>query len=85
VASRFTPSSKYNTLRMRAGGVGVSGNGRHGRRGRRLMLAPATMRALRPSSPLAVADEDAYDEDDRRRAEGRAALSRAVSPTVEAS
>jgi hypothetical protein len=71
---------------MRAGGVGVSGNGRHGRRGCRLTLAPATMYALRPSSPLAVADEeDAYDEDDRRRAEGRAALSRAVSPTVEAS
>jgi hypothetical protein len=64
----------------------VSGNGQHGRRGRRLTLAPAIMRALRPSSPLAVADEeDADDKDDRRWAEGRAALSRAVSLAVEAS
>jgi hypothetical protein len=71
---------------MRVGGDGVSDNDWHGRRGRRLTLAPATMHALQPSSLLVVADEeDANDEDNRRRAEGRAALSRAVSLAAEAS
>jgi hypothetical protein len=64
-------------------GCRVSGNGR---RGRRLTLAPATRRALRPSSSLAVSDEgEADEEDDRRRAEGCAVLSSAVSLAVEAS
>jgi hypothetical protein len=50
-----------------------------GRRGRRLTLAPVTRRALQPSPMTAESSEGSDDDDERRCAEGRAALCRAVA------
>lgn len=58
-----------------------SGNGRTGRR---LTLAPATRRALRPATTASESGEEEADEDDERLcAEGREALSRAVALAAE--
>ena len=62
--------------------IRMSGNGR---RGRRLTLAPAACRALRPSAQfMEVGGEDDEEADDRSCKEGRAALSRAVALAADA-
>ena len=60
----------------------MSGNGR---RGRRLTLAPAACRALRPSAQfMEVGGEDDEEADDRSCKEGRAALSQAMALAADA-